>query len=254
MSTWTSIEKAIPKRKYRERSQPAARKKRGLLEKHKDYKLRADDYHRKEKRMQKLMTKARLRNPDEFYFKMVNSKMENGKHMATNPDEMADDDDEEKEREYKKIKITQGENAIKLRKYRDHKKVESLKSELHMINFPKKNTHQIFVENEEEFKNFDPVEYFDTVPELLHNRSNRLRKHQLENIDLNKSNQNASKIGQRMKTSYKRLADKIKNEETMKEFYVKLDFEKQLLGKEKVRTKQLAGGEKEYKFFQERKR
>jgi len=76
MSTWASIDKAIPKRKYRERSQPAARQKRGILEKHKDYKLRADDFHRKEKKLQKLMTKARLRNPDEFYFKMINSKME----------------------------------------------------------------------------------------------------------------------------------------------------------------------------------
>jgi len=76
MSTWASIDKAIPKRKYRERSQPGNRKHRGILEKHKDYKLRADDFHKKEKKIHKLMTKARLRNPDEFYYKMVNSKME----------------------------------------------------------------------------------------------------------------------------------------------------------------------------------
>jgi len=40
-----------------------------------------------------------------------------------------DTDDEEKELEYKKIKITQGENAIKLRKYREHK-VIFLKKEI----------------------------------------------------------------------------------------------------------------------------
>jgi len=76
MSTWTSIDKAIPKRKYRERGQLASRKHKGLLEKHKDYKLRAEDYHRKEKKIHNLMGKARLRNPDEFYYKMINSKME----------------------------------------------------------------------------------------------------------------------------------------------------------------------------------
>ena len=76
MSTWNALDKVIPKRKYRERSQPLNRQKRGLLEKKKDYKVRAEDYHRKEKKIQKLMTKARLRNPDEFYFKMVNTKME----------------------------------------------------------------------------------------------------------------------------------------------------------------------------------
>jgi len=32
-----------------------------------------------------------------------------------------DTDEEDKEIEYKKIRITQGENAIKLRKYREHK-------------------------------------------------------------------------------------------------------------------------------------
>jgi len=53
-----------------------------------------------------------------------------------------------------------------------------------MINFPKQNTHTVFVDNEEKFENFDAAEHFDTVPELLDNYSNRLRKHQLENIDV----------------------------------------------------------------------
>ena len=76
MSTLASLKNAIPKRKYRERSQLQKRKHLGLLEKHKDYKLRAKDFHNKEDKINKLKTKARLKNPDEFYFKMINSKIE----------------------------------------------------------------------------------------------------------------------------------------------------------------------------------
>jgi len=37
------------------------------------------------------------------------------------PEEQGDTDDDEKELEYKKIRLTQGENIIKLKKYREHK-------------------------------------------------------------------------------------------------------------------------------------
>lgn len=57
-----------------ERAQPQHRKKLGLLEKHADYVKRARDFHSKEDRIQKLREKAAMRNKDEFYFAMVNSK------------------------------------------------------------------------------------------------------------------------------------------------------------------------------------
>ena len=66
-------------RKYRERSQPERREKLGLLEKKRDYKERATDYHKKEKTLNKLREKAALKNPDEFYMKMSKAKMVNGK-------------------------------------------------------------------------------------------------------------------------------------------------------------------------------
>jgi U3 small nucleolar RNA-associated protein 11 len=76
-----NLKKYIPKRKYRERSQLEKRKKLGFLEKKQDYKIRAEDFHQKEKKYKKLKEEARLKNPEEFYFKMTNSKTINGEHM-----------------------------------------------------------------------------------------------------------------------------------------------------------------------------
>ena len=76
-----NLKKYIPKRKYRERGQLENRKKLGFLEKKEDYKIRADDFHKKEAKYKKLKEEARTKNPEEFYFKMVNSKTVNGEHL-----------------------------------------------------------------------------------------------------------------------------------------------------------------------------
>lgn len=60
---------------HRERSQPANRAKLGMLEKHKDYVKRAADFHRKERRLKALQVRAAYKNPDEFYFGMIRSRV-----------------------------------------------------------------------------------------------------------------------------------------------------------------------------------
>lgn len=69
---------AVTRRPHRERAQPAGREKWGLLEKHKDYSLRAKDYNTKKKKLSALTAKVKDRHPDEFAYGMVKAKQ--GKH------------------------------------------------------------------------------------------------------------------------------------------------------------------------------
>jgi U3 small nucleolar RNA-associated protein 11 len=62
---------AVQRRNHKERAQPLARSRHGLLEKHSDYSLRAADHRAKKKRIKILREKARDRNPDEFNFGMM---------------------------------------------------------------------------------------------------------------------------------------------------------------------------------------
>ncbi|EME44994.1 hypothetical protein DOTSEDRAFT_170109 [Dothistroma septosporum NZE10] len=74
----SSLRNAVQRRNHRERDQPTERKKWGLLEKRKDYKLRAADHKTKQRKIKALQVKASERNEDEFYFGMMSSTTENG--------------------------------------------------------------------------------------------------------------------------------------------------------------------------------
>ncbi|KAL4787459.1 small-subunit processome [Aspergillus varians] len=77
----STMRNAVQRRQHRERGQLAGREKWGLLEKHKDYTLRAKDYSAKKTKLKRLEEKARNRNPDEFAFGMMSShSAKQGKH------------------------------------------------------------------------------------------------------------------------------------------------------------------------------
>lgn len=70
----SSLRNSLHRRNHKERSQLANRTRFGFLEKHKDYVLRARDYHSKQDRLRRLKQKASERNKDEFYFGMNKEK------------------------------------------------------------------------------------------------------------------------------------------------------------------------------------
>ena len=92
----STFKNRLPKRKYRERAQPEARAHLGALEKKKDYKARATNYHKKEDMLNQLKTKAALKNDDEFYFQMAKGKRnQEGKFVQDDSEDDSDFDEKE---------------------------------------------------------------------------------------------------------------------------------------------------------------
>ena len=132
-----NIKKYIPKRKYRERSQFEKRKK-------KDYKIRAEDYHRKEEKYKKLKEAARTRNPDEFYHRMLKAKIIDGEHI-----EFSD----EKNLQDKIISNTQFINLVNFKKSQIENEKEKLKIDLQLksnLFKGKKHKNILYYDNEDD--------------------------------------------------------------------------------------------------------
>ncbi|PTU23006.1 hypothetical protein P175DRAFT_0454230 [Aspergillus ochraceoroseus IBT 24754] len=86
----SSMRNAVQRRNHRERGQLKSREKWGILEKHKDYSLRAKDYNVKKAKIKRLEEKARDRNPDEFAFGMMSVHSQTkGKHGTATRDSAA---------------------------------------------------------------------------------------------------------------------------------------------------------------------
>ncbi|OQO11745.1 hypothetical protein B0A48_03472 [Cryoendolithus antarcticus] len=83
----SSMRNAVQRRNHKERAQPAERQKWGILEKHKDYSLRAKDHNLKKRKLSALKSKAADRNEDEFYFGMMSSQSRNGVKVAKRGEE-----------------------------------------------------------------------------------------------------------------------------------------------------------------------
>ena len=120
----SAFRNAVKRRAHRERAQTYDRQKYGLLEKKKDYKLRAKDYHRKQDALRDLREKVSMRNPDEFYFKMNSTQTKDGVHIGATIGK------QHTARELKKYK-KQDAGSVRLKLAQEQKKIAILQADLH---------------------------------------------------------------------------------------------------------------------------
>jgi len=147
---------------HRERHQPEKRKNLGFLEKKKDYKLRALDFNKKKKALQVYRKKALDKNPDEFNYHMINSRLIDGEHKDKGKNITMTE-------EQVALMQTQDLNYVISKRTSEKRKLEKLQSKLHLISSLEKprNKHTIFVDTEEEKKSIDLAEHFDTHPSMI---------------------------------------------------------------------------------------
>ncbi|KAI0094245.1 small-subunit processome [Irpex rosettiformis] len=119
----SSLRNSLHRRNHKERSQLAHRSRLGILEKHKDYVLRARDYHSKQDRIIRLRQKAADRNKDEFYFGMIRGKTEGGVHVQDRGNVALPID-------IAKVLKSQDANYIRTMRTTNAKKIDKLKSQL----------------------------------------------------------------------------------------------------------------------------
>ena len=121
----SSLRNAVHRRNHKERSQPLARQKFGLLEKKKDYIARAKDYHSKQDRLKAMREKAAFRNPDEFYFKMINSRTKGGVHLVERNEKFSHD--------FLKLLNTQDLNYVTQQRDLGKKRIERMQQGLVLL-------------------------------------------------------------------------------------------------------------------------
>jgi U3 small nucleolar RNA-associated protein 11 len=189
----SSLRNAVKRITHKERSQPRHRAHLGLLEKKKDYKERAIDYHKKEDRVKAMQQRAAMRNPDEFYFGMHSAQVQEGHHRKT---QQAQQKEFEKSIGHDTIRLMKDQDLkyIRMQTQKDVHKIEKLQSSLHLLGSAgsdavtmsttiatgKKRKHTVFVESARDVQQFDVADHFDTVPELVGRVFNRPRKAALQ--------------------------------------------------------------------------
>ncbi|EDO33548.1 predicted protein [Nematostella vectensis] len=227
MSAFAKAKKSYQKN-HKERGQLKNRHHLGLLEKHKDYVLRARDYHKKKEKLKNLREKALNKNPDEFYFKMISTKTKDGVHHVKQGKQHTADQ--------LKLMKAQDLNYVNSKKTAEAKKIERLQASLHLLESSDggpPNQHIVFVDNKKEAKAFDPATHFGTLPELMNRTYNRPSIDTLKTSQVTApvDEQSLKKIERQRNRQYEELKQRIERKEKMQTLTEKLQLEKHLMGK-----------------------
>ncbi|XP_012260886.2 probable U3 small nucleolar RNA-associated protein 11 [Athalia rosae] len=234
MSSWKRAAKANQKT-HRERHQPESRAHLGLLEKKKDYVARAKDYHEKQSTIKLLRRRALNKNPDEFYFHMINAKLDNGVHREK-------EKDEEHTPDQIKLMETQDIKYISYKRNVEAKKIDKLQSQLHMIDAANetKNKHTFFADDKRGVKSFDLAEHLDTHSSLLGRRTNRPRLSKLKEMKLPAIDDRLlAKMEQQKHMAYKELHKRVDRERELTIIQQKLEMKRALQDKTVPKPKRI---------------
>ncbi|EPY79830.1 putative U3 small nucleolar RNA-associated protein 11 [Camelus ferus] len=225
-------------REHRERSQPGFRKHLGLLEKKKDYKLRADDYRKKQEYLRALRKKALEKNPDEFYYKMTRVKLQDGVHVIK-------ETKEEVTPEQLKLMRTQDVKYIEMKRLAEAKGKQQ-------------NKHVFFFDTKKEVEQFDIATHLRTAPELVDRVFNRptidtLQKEKVKGVN---HQTRLKRIAKERQKQYDCLAQRIEREKKLFIVAQKIQTRKDLMDKtRKVKVrKETVNSPAIYKFESRRKR
>uniref|UniRef100_A0A8C4YU35 U3 small nucleolar RNA-associated protein 11 n=2 Tax=Gopherus evgoodei TaxID=1825980 RepID=A0A8C4YU35_9SAUR len=221
-------------REHWERGQPRFRRQLGLLEKKRDYKRRADDYHKKENALKALHKK-------------------DGVHLIKQPKE-------EVTQEQLKVMRTQDLKYVEMKRVAEAKKIERMKSELHLLDAQgmQSNKHVFFFDTKKEVQEFDVATHLNTSPELVDRVYNRptIETLQKETVKGATHPAHLKKLAQQRKHQYSLLKQRIEREKMMFVIAQKIQARKDLLDKtSKVKVKkETVNSPAVYKFKFQRKR
>lgn len=203
----------IPRRIHKERAQPAARiAKHGLLEKKKDYKLRAKDHNRKVARLKLLREKASFRNPDEFYYAMGRKSTQHGVIIGTTDQSHENAIPlQNRSRDQRLLVETKDSRHVAYKLAVEKGKVKTLENHLHSISaartVPRK--HIIFADDEDE------------ADEVLAQRSNLVKE----------VKELPGRLAKRQERAYRKLAAHSDRCDKLNTVYHDMTVEKNLLSK-----------------------
>eukprot|EP00941_MAST-03F_sp_MAST-3F-sp1_P002548 g2548.t1 len=249
-ASWRNVER---RREHRERAQPRARRKLGLLEKHKDYVERAQDFSKKRKRLSALKERAEFRNPDEFYFAMANSRTKDGVHQVNQVRP-----GQKMSKEMQALLKSQDVQYATHQQVKEQNKVERLKASLHFLSEKSHGQHTLFLDDEEELKEWSAETHFDTLPELAGRTFNRPRMETLRTAEAQGSNdlRTLSKIKKKRDRAYAELEQRLERAKKMNLLRQHLQSHKDRQGKGKRKKVKDAEGDAPaiYKWKKQRKR